>query len=144
MSHTMGSTAQDWIYDNQVPSDPDNCAPIIGMILDQLEKNNWPNKDVFGIHMAMEEAIMNAIKHGNHCAPDKDVHVLVEISATDFYSKVTDQGCGFNPDDVPDPTDDENLEKTCGRGVMLIKNFVDEAIYNEVGNSLELKKKRTS
>lgn len=143
MSHTMGNTT-DWIYDNRVPSEPDNCAKIVNMILDQLEKASWPNKDVFGIHMAMEEAVMNAIRHGNHCCPDKEVHVLIEISSDTFYAKITDQGCGFNPAELPDPTDDENLEKSCGRGVMLIKNFVDEAVYNEKGNSVELKKKRTS
>ena len=114
------------------------------MVLGQLEKNDWPNKDIFGIHMAIEEAVMNAIRHGNQCCPEKEIHVLIEISSTQFYSKITDQGCGFNPEELPDPTDDENLEKTSGRGVMLIKSFVDEAIYNEKGNSVELKKKRSS
>jgi serine/threonine-protein kinase RsbW len=136
-------TAQDWKFDKSIPSEPDCCAKIIHVVLDQLEKNEWSNKDTFGIHMAMEEAIMNAIHHGNHCAPDKDVKILIEISRDRFYAKVTDQGCGFDPAKVPDPTEEENLEKTSGRGVMLIKSFVDEVIYNEKGNSLELKKKRS-
>jgi len=68
---------------------------------------------------------------------------VIAISADQFYSKVTDQGDGFNPCDVPDPTLDENIGKTCGRGVVLMHNFVDEVVYNDKGNSVELKKSRT-
>jgi len=139
----MAETANDWNYDQLVPSEPDVCGKVIGILLDQLEKSDWNNKDTFGIHMAMEEAVMNAIRHGNQCSPDKDVHVLIKISTDQFYAKITDQGDGFDPNDLPDPTQDENLEKTCGRGVMLMKNFVDEVIYNKKGNSVELKKKKT-
>ena len=90
--------------------------------------------------MAMEEAVMNAIKHGNKRDPSKHVHVIVNLSDTQFYAQVTDQGLGFDPDDVPDPTLEENLEKTSGRGLMLMKNFVDTVQYNEIGNSVELTK----
>lgn len=138
-----GSTNEDWMFDVLIPSKPDQSAKIVSQLLDALEQRGWSNKDTFGIHMAMEEAIMNAIRHGNQCAPDKEVHIFIEIKSDRYYAKVTDQGCGFDPDDLPDPTEDENLEKTCGRGVMLIKNFVDEVIYNEVGNSVELKKTKT-
>jgi len=139
----MTDTPKDWKYDQNVPSQPNVCAQIVELFLNQLQSANWPNKDVFGIHMAMEEAIMNAIRHGNQCAPDKQVHVLIAISADQFYSKITDQGDGFDPACVPDPTLDENIGKTCGRGVTLMKNFVDEVIYNEKGNSVELKKSKT-
>lgn len=139
----MEKTARNWRYENRIPSEPDCCADIIGLILDQLEKSNWSNKDTFGIHMAVEEAIMNAIHHGNHCAPDKDVHILIELSDDRFYAKITDQGCGFDPDALPDPTAEENLEKDCGRGVMLIMNFVDVVVYNAKGNSIEITKHRS-
>ena len=132
-----------WSYDNRIPSEPDHCATIIGLVLEQLEKSAWANKDVFGIHMAVEEAIMNAIHHGNRCAADKHVHVVIELSEDRFYSKITDQGCGFDPTSLPDPTAEENLEKECGRGVLLIKSFVDVAIYNAKGNSLEITKYRS-
>ncbi len=139
----MTETAKDWKYDKHVPSEPDVCSKIIEILLGQLEVAGWTSKDVFGIHMAMEEAIMNAIRHGNQCAADKKVHVLIAISADQFYAKITDQGCGFDPDAVPDPTSDENIGRTSGRGVLLMKNFVDEIAYNEKGNSVELKKSRT-
>ena len=139
----MESMTLDWKLDDRFPSEPDVCAKIVGMLLDRLEQSSWSNKDTFGIHMAMEEAIMNAIHHGNQCADDKHVHVLIEISTDQFYSRVTDQGCGFDPDRVPDPTEEENLDKDSGRGVMLMKSFVDEVIYNDKGNSVELKKKKS-
>ena len=139
----MSDTAEDWKYNQKVPSQPDVCAQIIEVLLKQLHSANWSNKDIFGIHMAMEEAIMNAVRHGNQCAPDKQVHVEITISGDQFYAKITDQGDGFDPAAVPDPTLYENLNKTCGRGVTLMKNFVDEVIFNEKGNSVELKKTRT-
>lgn len=142
-SVAMTDAAKDWTYDQHVPSEPDVCGQIIKILLDQLEASDWTRKDVFGIHMSMEEAILNAIRHGNQCSADKKVHVLIEISADRFYAKITDEGGGFDPSKVPDPTLEENLGRTSGRGVVLMKNFVDEIAYNEKGNSVELKKAKT-
>ncbi len=132
-----------WRYDEKIESHPDNCAKIVHLLLDQLEAFQWENRDIFGIHMAMEEAVMNAIRHGNKCDLDKKVHVLIQICNRKFYSKITDQGPGFDPGDLPDPTLEENLEKTSGRGVMLMKSFVDDVTYNECGNSVELAKQKS-
>lgn len=132
-----------WEFDRKISSDPDNCAKIIGLLLEQLEKFEWSNRDVFAIHMAMEESILNAIRHGNQCSPDKTVHIRIEINDQKFYSQITDQGDGFDLEKVPDPTLEENLDKTSGRGVMLIKTFMDQVVYNEVGNSVELIKAKS-
>ena len=132
-----------WRFDEKIKSDPNNCAVIITCLLEKLDAFKWSNRDAFGIHMAMEEAVMNAIRHGNKLDKEKEVHVLIELSSTRFFSRVTDQGSGFDPTKVPDPTLDENLEKTCGRGVMLMNNFVDKVTYNEVGNSVQLEKNKS-
>jgi serine/threonine-protein kinase RsbW len=136
--HCNGSDV--WCLENSIESDPDNCMRVIEMLLPQLEAYQWSNRDTFGIHMAMEEAIMNAIRHGNQSDPKKRVHIRINVSGPRFYSKITDEGTGFDLADVPDPTLEENLEKTSGRGVMLIKSFVDVVKYNEIGNSVELEK----
>ena len=94
--------------------------------------------------MAVEKALMNAIKHGNESNPDKPVHVVLQFSDTQFYGKITDQGVGFDPECIRDPTTDENVGKTCGRGVMLMKNFVDTVSYNACGNEVEMTKQRSS
>ena len=144
MSNGQKNTQQElWRFDKRIDSEPDNCAKIIEILLVQLETFGWSNRDSFGIHMAMEEAILNAIRHGNQCDPEKQVHVQIELCHERFYSQVTDQGAGFRLCDVPDPTLEENLDNTCGRGVMLIKNFVDRVQYNEAGNSVELVKTRS-
>ena len=92
--------------------------------------------------MAVEEAVMNAIMHGNDQDLSKKVSVVLQLDSDQFYAKITDEGKGFCLEDVPDPTADENLEKTCGRGVKLIQTFVDECHYNDAGNSVELIKRR--
>ncbi len=143
ISLTRLSQNSSWRFEEHLPSDPDNCSKIVGELLSQLESSDWGNRDTFGIHMAVEEAVLNAIRHGNQSDPAKTFHVIIELSETSFYSKVTDQGSGFDPSAIPDPTLEENLEKTSGRGVMLMNSFVDEVIYNEIGNSVELKKKKS-
>ena len=134
-----------WKYDQQIASDPDLCAPIIAQLLDQLAIFGWSTKDSFAIHMAMEEVILNAIRHGNECRKGTFVHVTMELDDLQFSSTVSDEGTGFDPAEVPDPTDNANLDKCSGRGVMLIKHFVDEVTYNACGNSVTLSKaKQTS
>ena len=133
-----------WKYDEQIASDPDLCAPIIAQLLDQLTIFDWSTKDSFGIHMAMEEAIQNAIRHGNECRSGKFVRVTIDLDDSQFKSTVTDEGQGFDPEVVPDPTEDGNLDKCSGRGVMLIKHFVDEVTYNACGNSVTLSKTKTT
>ena len=73
--------------------------------------------------------------------PGKKVHVVVKSTAEDFYLKVTDQGPGFDPHKVPDCTAPENLELGSGRGLLMMRHYMDEVIYNHLGNQLELKKR---
>ena len=130
--------------DRTLESDASECLALIRELLAALEKLGWKQKDVFGIHMAVEEAVMNAIHHGNKDEREKEVDVLIKVDNNEFYAKISDQGCGFCLLEVPDPTREENLEKTSGRGVMLIKNFVDDCQYNEAGNSVELRKRKST
>ena len=130
-------------FERVLDSDPKQCAGVVRELLDLLELDGWSHDDMFAIRMAVEEAVMNAIKHGNDEDRDKKVYVLFRLNEDEFYAKISDQGNGFCPDDVPNPTEEANLEKTSGRGVMLIKNFVDECKYNSCGNSVELVKRRS-
>lgn len=132
-----------WNYDDRIPSDTKLGNKLILEIVANIQKIGWSESDVFGVHMALEEAIINAIKHGNQCDPDKHVHVIVKSTSDEFYLKVVDQGEGFDPDDVPDPTLDENLELGSGRGLLLMRHYMDEVIYSDRGTQLEVRKKRT-
>jgi serine/threonine-protein kinase RsbW len=131
-----------WKYDEWIPSDTTVGNRVVLMIVERMQQQGWPESEMFGVHMALEEAIINAIKHGNRRDPDKRVHVVVKASLRDFYLRVTDEGEGFDPDAVPDCTAEENLELGSGRGLLLMQHYMDEVRYNEIGNQLELRKTR--
>ena len=106
-----------------------------------LEQHGWPMRDVFGVRLALEEAMVNAIKHGNRMEPDKQVRIACELTADEITVVIEDQGDGFKLEDVPDPTEDENLENPGGRGIMLIRSFMNAVAYNDRGNCLTMIKK---
>ena len=97
-----------------------------------------PNSNII---LALDEAIANAIKHGNHEDPTKQVHVVVEFANDEVTFTITDEGDGFDLNALPDPTDPSCLMRTCGRGVMLIYHLMDEVEYNARGNQVRMKKK---
>ena len=104
-------------------------------------KQGFSEDDTFGIHMALEEAMINAVKHGN--AGDQNKKLTVEYLVTQevFDLTITDQGTGFVPEDVPDPRDEENLQKLSGRGILLIRAYMDVVEYNKTGNQLHISKR---
>ena len=113
---------------------------LLEELLDELRRQDWEEKDVFGVHLAVEEALVNAIKHGNQEDPAKLVMVQTHVSATVVKIEVTDEGGGFDPEAVPDPTDDENLEAPSGRGLMLMKSFMSSVEFNDAGNHVAMTK----
>ena len=129
-----------WSLIRNIPAQPDLCAPLIAEVLDALEQHDWCTDDQFAIRMALEEAVMNAIKHGNESDPSKLVEIEIGFDSSTFEATVADSGCGFDFEEVPDPTADENLGKPCGRGVMLMKEFVDKLEFNECGNQVKMTK----
>jgi serine/threonine-protein kinase RsbW len=144
--HLMDGNSSSWTWtlERTICSDPKLGTQLIAEVVDYLCENDWSNKDTFGIHMALEEAVMNAIKHGNLRDEKKCVKVKVGVSADSFWAHVEDEGTGFNPDEVPDPTLDENIEKTSGRGVMLMRMYMDQVQYSEVGNAVEFTKTKSA
>lgn len=111
------------------------------LLLDEAEKFGYGEAAIFAIKLALEEALNNAIKHGNGFDSGKTVEVAFDIDARQAVVTITDQGRGFNPKSVPDPTADENLEKPCGRGIMLMKAYMDRVEYNKQGNQVRLVKR---
>ncbi|MDQ3321758.1 MAG: ATP-binding protein [Acidobacteriota bacterium] len=93
------------------------------------------------LFIALDEAFVNAVKHGNKFDSQKNVRIAAEISKKEARFTFEDEGEGFDVASIPDPRDPENLFKTSGRGVLLIHNIMDEVRYNERGNRLEMIKK---
>lgn len=133
-----------WNYDEWLPSDTTVGSKVISCIVENMQRIGWPENEIYGIHVSLEEAIINAIKHGNQRDPEKRVHVIVNSTAEDFYLLVADEGPGFDPNAVPDCTAPENLELGSGRGLLMMRHYMDDVIYNETGNQLELRKNRSS
>lgn len=129
------------VFDVTIPSDTAKGREVQDQIVDTLEAHGFAARDVFGVRLALEEAIVNAIKHGNQMDPEKSVRIQWEVNST--YVKVTieDQGEGFKVEDVPDPTDDENLDKPGGRGIMLMRSFMSHVAYDGNGNILVMEKR---
>lgn len=84
----------------------------------------------FGVDLAVREAVTNAVVHGNKLDEAKVVAVKLSNTSDAFEISVHDQGSGFNPNAVPDPTKDENLLKSSGRGIFFMRNFMDEVDWS--------------
>ncbi|HVL13601.1 MAG TPA: ATP-binding protein [Gemmata sp.] len=132
----------DCTADVTIPSDLAEARRIQNLIEECLQACGYSEHDVFSIKLALEEALVNAIKHGNQMDPDKRVFVRYAVTPDRFDIRITDEGDGFNPDDVPDPTAIENIERPCGRGLLLMRGFMTEVEYHGKGNSVTMAKVR--
>jgi serine/threonine-protein kinase RsbW len=128
-------------FDVWIPNITETAREVQERIIGLMEQNAWPMRECFGVRLALEEAMVNAIKHGNRMEPDKQVYIACELTVDEIKVVIEDQGEGFRLEDVPDPTEDENLENPGGRGIMLIRSFMNGVIYNERGNRLTMIKK---
>jgi len=101
----------------------------------------------FGLDMAVREALANAVIHGNKLDEAKLVEVTVKSSLDSLEVSVHDQGQGFNPDTISDPTKEENILKSSGRGIFFMRNFFDEvdwSISHEGGTTVRMIKRRVN
>lgn len=126
-----------------VPSRLEEVSRVEQQVLSSLEEAGYEGPDCFAVKLALEEALANAIKHGNQADPSKQVEVVYQVDASQIRIEICDEGPGFDPGDVPDPTLDENLEKPFGRGVMLMRTYMSEVSYNDQGNCVVLIKRRS-
>jgi serine/threonine-protein kinase RsbW len=99
--------------------------------------------ELFAIHLAVEEALMNAHKHGNRKSSEKTVVVEYSITPEKFDISVTDEGQGFDPSRIPDPREGSNISKDSGRGVLLMQSYMDIVEYNKSGNRVHMVKYRS-
>jgi serine/threonine-protein kinase RsbW len=125
-----------------IPSDLAEARRVQEEIEQALQSARYGDRDIFSIKLALEEALVNAIKHGNQMDPDKRVSVWYSVTSERFDVKITDEGPGFDPSDVPDPTLPENIERFCGRGLLLIRNFMSAVEYQGKGNVVVMSKLR--
>ena len=132
---TGGETETELSLD--VPSDLTYVGPAVELVAEQFQGGLLsPRRVRFNLRTALAEALANAIAYGNHSNPRRVVRVRVEIAPDAVHLHVTDEGEGFDPARVPDPTLPERLEREDGRGLFVLRSLVDRVVFNERGNSV--------
>ena len=118
--------------------------PLCRELLDDAAGCGFDEDDVFGIHLALEEAFVNAVKHGNNADEHKSVSVEYVITPAKVDISISDEGSGFTPQAVPDPRAEENLYKSGGRGLLLMRSHMDVVEHNDKGNCVHMIKYRAN
>ncbi len=114
---------------------------VLEYLMKRVEKLGVIRPEQSNLFVALDEAFVNAVKHGNKYDASKLVKITAEVSKAEARFTIEDEGEGFDVNKIPDPLDPENLFKTSGRGVLFIYNIMDEVAYNERGNRLTMVKK---
>ena len=125
----------------ELPSDLALMNGVLQYLLERVSKLGLITPEGSNLFVALNEAFINAVKHGNKNDPTKLIRVAAELSPKEACFTVEDEGEGFDVQAIPDPCDPANLFKSSGRGVLLIYNIMDEVEYNAQGNRVKMVKR---
>lgn len=159
------------VVESQFHFSLENDTSLIQPLVEHFQGQmiGWGESERLRIGVAVDEAVVNAMYHGNleissevreqddklfyemvrersQVTPfaERRVEVRIRVTLDEVHIVIRDQGPGYNPDSVPDPTHPENLDKVSGRGLLLIRTFMDEVTFNDVGNEIRMLKRRAS
>jgi serine/threonine-protein kinase RsbW len=124
-------------YDIEIESDPNNLITVEEFVNYFSKDLGLSEEQLSVLLLAVTEATTNAIIHANKCDPTKLVKIHAQIEDSRLLIKIKDEGKGFDPSKLPDPTEPENLLKDSGRGVFLMKVYMDDVKYNVTPTGLE-------
>ena len=128
------------MFKDRIENDSHLLKEASDRLIQELKKEDVDEDIIFDVHVAFEEALRNAMIHGNRNDPDKMVLIETELTGNVVRIVVEDEGEGFDPGRLPDPTLDENLLKEGGRGVYLIGHLMDEVSYENEGRRIVMVK----
>ena len=141
-SHPGGANGSSRQFEFTIRSDDQDARDLVEeQILNDIHRRGYNGDAVFAIKLALEEALTNAIRHGNRQDPHKKVHVQAIVSSTEAVIEIEDEGPGFDRCQVPNPTLPENLEKCSGRGIHLIEAYMNEVHYSQGGRRVKMVKR---
>lgn len=121
-----------------IHSDISNIS-LVEKLIDELSQQYSFHSDVYGkLLLAVVEGVNNAIVHGNKMVSEKKVKISYEVESNRISFTIRDEGQGFDHTLLPDPTTPENIERTHGRGVFLMKHLTDELAFSDKGNEVKL------
>jgi serine/threonine-protein kinase RsbW len=122
----------------------EHAAHALDQVDDALVHEGFSSRDRFAVRLALEEALVNGLKHGNGNDPGKEVRCWWTVSPSGFKAVVEDEGPGFDRRRVPDCRADENLARPSGRGLLLMRSAMTWVRLNRRGNRVTLYKRRTT
>ncbi len=120
----------DKIYEKEIASDPDLLPELEEFIIELAIKSNLRDDKLNSLALSFSEAASNSMVHGNKLDKNKKVKITVHVTEKKMTVIIKDEGKGFNIDNVPDPTKPENILKDSGRGIHIMRSFLDDIQYN--------------
>ncbi len=129
-----------YAHEIRIPSTTHEGQRVQEQILSSLRQHAFSDKILFAIRLCLEEALINAIKHGNRLDPQKLVHIRYSIDEDGFSIEIEDEGPGFDPQTIPDPTLPENLERPSGRGLLLMRAYMTNCVWLDRGNICRMRR----
>ena len=147
MSHPLPNAESSAAHPTGIAVSLVRTAADLPRVLDAVEaamgRRGYPVRDHFGVRLALEEAVVNALKHGHGGNPTLAARVRWRVTAGEVLAEVQDEGPGFDPEGVADPCDPANVGRPCGRGLLLIRHYTTWSRYDRGGTRLTLCRKRS-
>ena len=125
-----------------IPSDFAAGFEVQRRIIEAVERHGYDTEEIFALKIATEEALVNAIKHGNKLDKNKHVRIEALVTPDKIQIEIEDEGEGFDRSLVPNPLDEENIEKPSGRGILLIESYMTEVAWSAGGRCVRMTKRR--
>ncbi|MDR1958425.1 MAG: ATP-binding protein [Planctomycetaceae bacterium] len=133
-----------WCCDMTITGLAEEKNRLIKRILSEMQSRNWSEREQYDVHLALEEAFSNAIRHGNASDSAKKIQLNCWMMEEKIVFEMTDEGIGFNPGQVPDPRNSENLLIPSGRGLLIIRHVMTNVAFSPGGNTIYMEKKRSA
>jgi len=124
----------------EISNDLREARRLQQQIVRELRSTSFDGREIFGIKLAVEEALVNAIRHGNRLDPEKKVRVEYRVAPDRIDIRIADEGPGYDPSRVPDCKAEENLTRPGGRGLLLMRHYMTEVVVLPPGNELVMSK----
>ena len=124
-------------YHLEIESDPNNLITVEEFVNYFCKDVSLPDEKLTNVLLAVTEATTNAIIHANKCDKNKKVTIDASVENSKLIIKIKDEGEGFDPGNIPDPTEPENLLKDSGRGIYLMRVYMDDLQYNRTPSGME-------
>jgi serine/threonine-protein kinase RsbW len=129
-------------HDMFVLHEADEMTPFLNRVVAILRRFRYSPREIHGIRLALEEAIVNSIRHGNSCDPSKCVWITYQLRVDELIFNVRDEGTGFDLARVPNPTLPANLDLPSGRGLLLMRRYMTTVQHSEGGACVTMCKVR--